>query len=395
MTKANQSNIFERLELPLKTFPNGDQQDLTVFRLRSPNPGPIVYIQASVHGAEVQGNAVIWHLMNFFRDAPFKGSLTFVPMANPHALLNKTGTYTQGRFNSLSGNNWNRNYTDITKSEHFTIEEFCQRFKEDSPEKIKKHFKEFLYQSLKAEQNQLKKRGPQEDRKLNLILQELAASADIILDLHTGPVATRYLYAGEFEKDKVKDLNFPHTLIIPNEFAGAMDEACFIPWLSLKDALNEAGLSFEVPIESYTVELGSEEVINDDLAKRDAVRILGLLQKRGLLKEEDLSTEKKAFLDEYASSESQKACLLKDYHSYYAARGGLVEYLKAPGESYNEGEVLCRTLSFSDLKNLDQLDQCYSDTHALEDGIIINHNPSAVVHEGQPLYQVMSEIFEL
>lgn len=385
---------LERMELPLKTFVNGDQQNLTVFRLRGEAPGPIVYLQASVHGAEVQGNAVIWEIMSFLGRNSFKGSLTLVPMANPQALIHKSGTYTQGRFNPISGNNWNRNYTDITESEHFNLEEFSAKFGHDSPEKIKKHFKEYLYQALKNEQKDLRERGPREDRHHNLILQELAAPADIILDLHTGPVATRYLYAGEFEREKVKDLSFPHTLIIPNEFAGAMDEACFMPWVSLRNYLGQQGVSFSIPIESYTVELGSEEVIDTNEAKRDAAKILGLFAKRGLFSEDDLSDEDKNYLRAGLPA-YQKACLLKDYHTYYAPQGGLTEYLKRPGDFFLKDEPLCQILSYKDLRNVDGLEDCFTKVIAQTEGIIINHNPSAVTHEGTTLYQVMTEVFEL
>lgn len=385
---------LERLELPLKTFVNGDQQTLKVFRLRGQNPGPIVYLQASVHGAEVQGNVVIWEIMDFLSKVSFNGSLTLVPMANPQALLHKSGTYTQGRFNPVSGNNWNRNYTDITKSNHFSLEEFSAKFGHDSPDKIKKHFKEYLYQALKNETKELKARGPQEDRHHNLILQELAAPADIILDLHTGPIATRYLYAGEFEREKVKDLNFPHTLIIPNEFAGAMDEACFMPWVSLREYLSNQGVSFSIPIESYTVELGSEEVIDTSEAKKDAAKILGLLAKRGLFDEENLGEDQKAFLREGLPA-YQKACLLKDYKTYYAPQGGLTEYMKRPGDFFLKDDILCQTLSFRDLKAVEDLKECYSEVRAQSDGIVINHNPSAVTQEGNTLYQVMTEVFEL
>lgn len=385
---------LERMELPLKSYANGDQQSLTVFRLRGKTLGPIVYLQASVHGAEVQGNAVLLEIMKFLSKVSFTGSLTLVPMANPQALLHKSGTYTQGRFNPLSGNNWNRNYTDITKSSHFSLEEFSLKFGHDSPERIKKHFKEYLYKALKDEQQELKTLGPQEDRHHNLILQELAAPADIVLDLHTGPQATRYLYAGEFERDKVKDLGFPHTLIIPDEYAGAMDEACFMPWIALRGHLADQGISYQIPIESYTVELGSEEVIDSNQAKKDAAKILNFFVKRGLIADENLNDDQQKFLKEGLPA-YQKACLLKDYKTYYAPKGGLTEYIKRPGDFFLKEDNLCQMLSFKDLNQLDDLDNCYEQVKAQSDGIVINHNPSAVTHEGQPLYQVMTEVFEL
>lgn len=386
---------LERLDYSLRTLPNGDDQSLHDYRMRGTSPGPIVYIQANVHGAEVQGNAVIWELMRFFSENEFKGSLTFVPTANPQALNHKSGTYTQGRFNPLSGNNWNRNYTDITESKFFKIDDFLNEFGDSDETTLKKKFKEYLFQCLKSEQESLSEYGLSTDRKVNLILQELACAADIVLDLHTGPVATRYLYSAQFEKDKAKDLGFPFTLIIPNEFAGAMDEACFIPWVVLADNLNRKGSrdsEYLIPIESYTLELGSEEIIDSKAAKEDACLILNYLKLRGML---DKGAGEKLKTDYLHISHHQKACLLSDYKTYNARKGGLVEYFAKPGQHLKAEEPLCQILSYKDLKEIEDLEKCYEIIPAKKDAIIINHNPSAVVSEGDPLYQVMEDHFDL
>lgn len=383
---------LERLDYPLRTLPNGDDQSLHAYRMRGSAPGPIVYIQANVHGAEVQGNAVIWELMSFFSKNDFKGSLTFVPTANPQALTHKSGTYTQGRFNPLSGNNWNRNYTDITESRHFKVSGFVEENGECDEVTLKKKYKEYLYESLKKEQEDLTDYGLSTDRKVNLILQELACAADIVLDLHTGPVATRYLYSAQFEQEKAKDLGFPFTLIIPNEFAGAMDEACFIPWVKLATAFDKKGKEFKIPIESYTVELGSEELIDSKAAKEDASLILNFLSKRGMLSKEANESLKSHYPH---ISHDQKACLLSDYKTYAAPKGGLVEYLGKPANHLEKEELLCRILSFKNLKEVEDLESCYEELKLKEKAIIINHNPSAVVSEGDPLYQVMENAFDL
>jgi hypothetical protein len=42
------------------------------------------------------------------------------------------------------------------------------------------------------------------NNKLNLFLQKLAAKADGIFDHHTGPTATRYLYASDYGEESAK-----------------------------------------------------------------------------------------------------------------------------------------------------------------------------------------------
>lgn len=388
------ATTIERLDYPIKELPSGDPLNLHAFRLRGNSPGPHVYIQSSVHGAEVQGNAVIFELLKFFKDQPFKGSITFVPLANPLAVATKTGTYTQGRFNPQTGSNYNRNYTDLTdlprEISSFSLQSFVQdknisQSMEDKG-RIANFFKEYLVTSIDEVKDGLSLRGLSEERKLGLTLQKLAATADIVLDLHTGPIATRYLYSAEYNKEKAKDLNFPFTLLIPDEFAGAMDEATFIPWIKLKDYLKERGIEWDCPFESYTVELGSEERISFKEAKSDASRLLHFLSKRGMLEENQLS-------EFPIESGVQYATLLKNYKTYYAPQGGLFDYQLSPGDHFKEGQVLGSFLSFKDLRELKNIDQCKTDYIAVEPGIVINHNPSAVVSEGTSLFQVFTQSY--
>jgi hypothetical protein len=51
--------------------------------------------------------------MEKLKEIELHGSITFVHLANPWAVNNKHGTYTFGRYNSVTGDNWNKNYIDI------------------------------------------------------------------------------------------------------------------------------------------------------------------------------------------------------------------------------------------------------------------------------------------
>ena len=42
---------------------SGRNLNVPVYRFKSAEAGPKVYIQSSIHGAEVQGNVVIYHLI--------------------------------------------------------------------------------------------------------------------------------------------------------------------------------------------------------------------------------------------------------------------------------------------------------------------------------------------
>ncbi|MEI8347369.1 MAG: succinylglutamate desuccinylase/aspartoacylase family protein, partial [Pseudomonadota bacterium] len=193
---------FSRFEIPLKELPSGETLQLNVFRMVSAIPGPFVHIQANIHGAEIQGNAVIYQLMSYFKNHPFRGTLQFIPQCNPMALNHKEGTHTLGRFSPVTGDNWNRNYADLSHKSFeeiaFDFKTFTQSHTSASWDHIKKDFKHHLQMAAeKIIQNTMPYRLA-DHKLLALKLQSLAAPADIVLDLHTGPVATRYLYAAEY-----------------------------------------------------------------------------------------------------------------------------------------------------------------------------------------------------
>lgn len=347
-----------------------------LFILDSERPGPIVFMPASVHGAEVQGNAVLWEIMNHASKNAFQGQLWLLPLANPRGTSQKIGTSTYGRFNPVTGHNWNRNYVDPLKlTTEFDLKTFAQTLASKSPQEQRALFSAQLVELLEGEQARRQEYGPSENGALNLELQKLAAKADIVLDLHTGPTATEYVYAPEYLEQQVLDLSFPHHLIIPHEFAGALDEATFMPWVALAKELNT-----QPQIEVYTVELGSEEVINQKLAHSQALRLISFLAKRGVFKKDPNPTCPK-----------QYSAPLSQFKTYYAPRGGLTEYVIAPGTHFKAGDLLARQLSFQKLETPEEIDHCWSEIRAHKSGILINHYPSAVIGQGHEMLQVLEE----
>ena len=89
---------------------SGRNLNVPVYKFTSEVPGPNVYIQSSIHGAEVQGNAVLLHILQALQNANLKGQITLVPNCNPVGSNLKSGEYTLGRFDPVNGQNWNRAY---------------------------------------------------------------------------------------------------------------------------------------------------------------------------------------------------------------------------------------------------------------------------------------------
>lgn len=367
-------------EIPVKELSTGEKLTIKTFTLKG-SEGPHIHIQASVHGAEIQGNAVILKLMEALKGQEIQGSITLIPLANPYATLNKHGTYTYGRYNPVTGHNWNRNYLDLIKVSGFDIQSFCKKHIDSPWEDIKKEYKEILRVAFDEYLQELKANDRvMDNNKINIILQELALKSDGILDLHTGPTATRYLYCAEYEEEIAKHMLFKHVLIMPNEFAGAMDEAGFMPWIHLEAEFKTQGRDIELDVESFTLEFGSEETFQMNEGSKDVESILNYLRYKGVLPGEPTAIEA------YYSK-------LEDYTTIYSPRGGLVDYHYMPGDHFKKGDKLATFYQMRDIDPENPIESCSHDLLAKTDGIIINRCPSSNVHQGMELFQIMSNIY--
>jgi len=357
---------------------SGRNLNVPVYKFVSNVPGPKVYIQSSIHGAEVQGNVVLLHLLKELKGAPLRGEVTLVPNCNPVGSNLKSGEYTLGRFDPVNGQNWNRAY-------HYNkdlISEFADKINPDMDiSELKQEYRSRLRASIEERLNNEWGVGLAEC--LNLKLQLMALEADIVLDLHNGPVSTRHIYVPEYARESAKYFNIPHVILINKVFSGALDEATFCPWWCLTDSLMERFPSSEwdFGIEAFTVEMGSQEVIDFDAGKADSKGILSYL------------SYKKCFETPLQKPENitRYAVYLRDYKIMYSGFGGMVEYVAKPGQFVKKGELMARAL------NIDLLDdeQAISLVKAPCDLIPILHFPSASVLGGTQLYKCFTNYFEI
>ncbi len=82
----------------------------------------------------------------------------------------------------------------------------------------------------------------------------------------------------------MKAFGIPFVLEVPFKFAGALDEASFVPWQDLSDAFARLGRT-DVPrlVEGFTVELGSMNSFSLAEGREDAKRIASALRFYGVL----------------------------------------------------------------------------------------------------------------
>ncbi|WP_085298473.1 succinylglutamate desuccinylase/aspartoacylase family protein [Cognaticolwellia mytili] len=380
-------NVISKEVMHVGEMASGAALTVPVYRIKGSQQGseqgPSVYIQANMHGAEVQGNAVIFQLLEQLKHIELKGDITLVPYANPVGCNHKNGEYTLGRFDPITGVNWNRMF-------HFDasiIEPFAQEYVNCSSEKIEAAFKALMLEQIEQKLNH-NIYGLTTGQRIAYQLQRLAHQADIVLDLHTGPISSKHLYCPEYAKESAKYFDIPHTLLIPNSFDGALDEATFCPWWQLQLTLKALGRDFPIRKnnvegecgivkESFTVELGSQEQIDLDVAHQDALGILSYLQYQNVINSNDY----------HPKAMVRYSCMLEDYKALYSPMGGMVDYLASFGEPLPAGEPLARILRMDNYGDGDPLHYINLD-HPV---IPILHFASASVNQGTELYKVFSK----
>ncbi len=371
-------NQLTKEHISVASNASGRKMHVPVYRFKGCEPGPKVYIQSSIHGAEVQGNVVIYHLIEFLKHNPIRGEITLVPNCNPVGTNIKSGEYTLGRFDPVNGQNWNRGYF----YQESLITEFVDSLENaESMEAIKPLFQEKMRKSIEAELN--KPWGIGLASRLNLQLQLLALDADIVIDLHNGPVATRHIYVPEYAHQSAKYFNIPHIILIPNVFSGALDEATFCHWWTLTEQLTKKfpEQNWQTPVEAFTLEMGSQEVIDFESGQYDANGIITYLN------------HKQCLIDNVRLPEdiNRYVVKLEDYKILYTQEGGIVEYKVKPGQHVKKGEVIAKILNVDDLENENAVSYLYSP----DDLIVILHFPSASVLCGTQLYKCFVNYKEL
>ncbi len=389
---------LQKFSQPLQEFASGDHIDLVFFRAPGDGSGPNTYLQAGLHGAEVQGNLVIFELFRRLPEFQIHGDISFVPHANPYAMNQRAGEFTQGRFSPTTGDNWNRLFWRATcASESERLDEFqisLDSFLNSQAGKawadVANSFRSLLNERILARKNQ----GQGQGGRLALTLQAEAAKADIVLDLHCASVSLPHIYSPVSCLESAKNLLFPFYLAIPEVFAGAMDEASFLPWFELCQAAKGLGFAdAKLRQESFTIELGNHETVSTFKAVDSAERILHYLCRRGVISEKISASGQSRF--QKLSRPKQVASKLADYHQVFIESGGLWESLAPLGIELKGGSPLYRILRIREIQNEMSLEKASREVVFPVDAIPLVQGSSSIAHSGDEIFRVLTNYFYL
>lgn len=369
-----------RQDTQTRMLSDGSQLSIPVFHFTGSQPlSPSAYIQSGIHGAETQGYLVTLQLIEFFAKNPPKGNVTIVPLANPYALNCKIGEYTFGRVDPVTGDNWNRNYVDLSSS----VDGFLKAYGGHKFDELVPLFKQLLKKNLERKLNEV----TSYHKKLAAQLLSLAVSADVVLDLHCDTISLPYVYSPTYAMDSVTSLGIPFVIEIPHVFAGGLDEAIFCPWVELTEQYNKLNATqLRPPVEAFTVELGSQESIDIESAFGQTEGILNYLSFKGVLSWDNRKIKNSPII----------TCKLENFMTIYAPTGGLIINHAPLGEPRLATDSLI-TLNVPSLwDNSDNLIE--KSNQAIQvpfDSIPITRVASSIVHEGMALMKVMAQFNKL
>lgn len=280
------------IDLRVLSFTGSDEQ------------APKVYMQSSLHGAELPGQAALHFLIPMLKKAAAEkrilGDITIVPQANPVA-SDQWSTYQHmGRFDAFSKVNFNRDFPLLNDFDTSKLP------LPDAPISLIKR--------LKAQ------------------LLRMALPHDIVLDLHCDDESESYLYSANMFAESIQDLALAlgSTAILTwnDEVAGSppFEDACAHPVLKMDKS--ERDLKRRLVT---TVEFRGLSDVYADSGQSDAEGLYKFLVNRGVIKDETSKLEGsyKGLVTPFANVEMVRAPL-----------GGMIFYHVEPGDIVEENAKL-------------------------------------------------------
>jgi predicted deacylase len=380
---------WERRDVAVRTTATGHELTAPVFVARGRQERPLAYVQANVHGGELQGNAAILALFELLEREPLRGTVVLVPRVNPVSANQQVGDYVAGVYDFLTGTNFNRGYLYLTGPSrsasaacYVDVDSFAAAHTASPVGEIRDDFRASLLAALDAVEEETRAWGADSRLDFALPIQRMAVDADLVLDLHTGDRAPRYLYSPEGAVAAARAFGFPFVLEVPARFGGALDEASFVPWQDLSDAFRRLGRN-DVPrlVDGFTVELGSMNSFSLEAGREDARRVASALRHYGILDGEPDAPPARI-----------TACSVGDYRSLHAPVGGLVDLAVPPGTAVKAGDVVVRIVDPSRCRTLPpRAADAIVEVRAPEDGVALLFHAFSSVPKGARLFSMMTK----
>lgn len=308
----------------------GQTHTLKVLRFGHAGAGPKAYVQAALHADEVPALLVAQQLRGLLEAEEAAGrvvgEVVLVPYANPVGLGQAVLGQQQGRFDLRDGINFNREVPDLGAAAAAALE---GRLGPDEATNTA-----LARQALREAAAALSATDTVADLKIRLL--QMAADADIVLDLHCDAEAALHLYALTPQADIAVELGRllgARAILLATESGGGpFDEACSKPWLQLQQRF--AGHPLRLGCFSTTVELRGQADTDHALARQDAAGLLEFLRRRGVL----------AGTPPALPAPLCQPTPLASSEPVASPLAGVLIFLRAPGETVAAGDAVAEVV---------------------------------------------------
>jgi predicted deacylase len=363
----------EIFTVPLMQFASGDRLSLQVYKFVGATAGKKAYLQSNLHGAEIAGNAVIHHLIEWLSTldpAQLTGEICLVPVCNPIGTNQRSHYFSSGRFNPYDGRDWNRIFWDYEKLEEDLLP-FVKSHLESDPFTIQQQFRRQIQERFATLGEQLSApSGAAVHELYRYHLQSLCLDADYLIDLHTSAGnGLDYVYYFRDRAASAQLFGLPIGVLLDTYDGDAFDEAFIKPWLALEACFAELGRELRLDIEAWTLELGTAMQMNPRSVENGICGVKNYLAHKGFtpLPEPTLPAS------------PMKLATRSSLMRYYAPAGGMVQPKVALGSAVKAGQQLYQILSFNKEGRLPQL----IDVPAEQDGLVFDLAINQAVNQGE------------
>ncbi|NEQ40277.1 MAG: succinylglutamate desuccinylase/aspartoacylase family protein [Okeania sp. SIO3I5] len=363
--------------IPLRQFASGDFLYLQVYKFTGNQTGTKAYIQANLHGAEISGNAVIHHLIEFLMnldDSQLIGEILLVPVCNPEGVNSRSHQFSSGRYNSYDGKDWNRIFWDYER-EDVDIEAFAKTQIDLTETEIKNNYRQEVLRSFNQQLEKINSAsGTPFYKQYRYQLQSLCLDADYVIDLHSSSnQSLDYFYCFHGREKSARWFLLDYGILMEDgEYDGdAFDEAFLKPWLALEMYLKKLGKPIQFDIESWTLELGSGMKMNPESVAKGIRGLKNYLAKKGMLK-----------ISEFPLTELADSQIVftpkKEMKSYYAPVGGMIQNRVEPGTIVQQNQRLYQILNFNKNQDLPKVIDVFAET----EGLVLDNSTNHSVNQG-------------
>ncbi|NLR74539.1 succinylglutamate desuccinylase/aspartoacylase family protein [Leeia aquatica] len=269
---------METRRIPLLAQSLGTERAIVSFHYGPQDSGRKAYLQSSLHADELPGmlvNHVLkQRLAQLEAEGKLRAEIVLVPVANPIGLNQHVQGSHTGRFEQLTGENFNRSYPDLAA---LIVEGLAEVLTQD-PLHNQRVIRERVKQALATLQ------PGTELEAMRLALLSLSVDADLVLDLHCDWEAVFHLYTADPLWETLKPLAQllgAHASLLATVSGDSFcfDEANSQIWWQLRGRFPD----YPIPNGSVaaTLELRGQSEVSWANAEHDADALLGYLAHQG------------------------------------------------------------------------------------------------------------------